>query len=211
VPIGEWVIEQACRQHGEWRRAGLGPIAIAVNLSPRQLQQPDLAARIERILHATGMPPEYLELELTESGVMQDAEASGETLRRLRALGVSVTIDDFGTGYSSLGYLKRFPIGTLKIDRSFIAAATTDADSAAIVEAIIAMARSMRLKTIAEGVETLEQLEQLRRLDCDEMQGYLFSPPLPAARATELLRQWQSRADASASDLAEALTRLRAS
>jgi diguanylate cyclase (GGDEF)-like protein/PAS domain S-box-containing protein len=211
VPIGEWVIEQACRQHGEWRRAGLGPIAIAVNLSPRQLQQPDLAARIERILHATGMPPEYLELELTESGVMQDAEASGETLRRLRALGVSVTIDDFGTGYSSLGYLKRFPIGTLKIDRSFIAAATTDADSAAIVEAIIAMARSMRLKTIAEGVETLEQLEQLRRLDCDEMQGYLFSPPLPAARATELLRQWQSRTDASASDLAEALTRLRAS
>lgn len=194
VPIGERVLELACRQHSEWLRGGLPPISIAVNLSPRQFQRSDLAARIEHILRKNGMEPRYLELELTESGMMADTEISGETLRRLNAIGVTVTIDDFGTGYSSLGYLKRFPIRILKIDRSFIAEITRDPDSAAIVQAIIAMAHSMNLKTVAEGVETIEQLEQLRRLDCDELQGYLFSSPLPAARLTKLLKRSQEYA-----------------
>jgi diguanylate cyclase (GGDEF)-like protein/PAS domain S-box-containing protein len=189
--IGEWVLEQTCRQHGRWIEDGLRPIAIAVNLSPRQFQQKNLADTVAHVLRTTGMDPHYLELELTESGVMKDPEFSTETLHRLRAMGVTVSIDDFGTGYSSLSHLKRFPISTLKIDRSFVRDVISDPDSAAIIHAIVAMARTMNLRTVAEGVETVEQLDYLNSLKCDEMQGYLFSPPLSVAQITALLQRWQ--------------------
>jgi diguanylate cyclase (GGDEF)-like protein/PAS domain S-box-containing protein len=208
IGIGTWVLERACVQHCQWIGQGLAPVAIAVNLSPTQFQQPDLAETVGEILRATGMDPHCLELELTESGVMHDAELSSQTLRKLRAMGVTVSIDDFGTGYSSLGYLRRFPISTLKIDRSFVRDVISDPDSAAIIHAIVAMARTMNLRTVAEGVETVEQLEYLHGLRCDEMQGFLFSPPLPADKITALLAQWRG---AQEGGLRTALTRLRES
>jgi len=188
VPNGESVLRQACAQTRAWQLAGLGSPRIAVNLSARQFRQRALQAVIARTLADTGLAPEHLELELTESLLMEPIPAVRRTLEELKALGLHIAIDDFGTGYSSLAYLKRFPINTLKIDQSFIRDITTDPDAATIASAIIGLAKSLRLTVVAEGVETEAQLRVLRSYGCDEVQGYLFSPPLPPAEFAELLR-----------------------
>ena len=189
APIGEWVLRTACAQNKAWQTAGLPPIRVGVNLSARQFQCQNLVEMIVRILKETGLDPTYLELELTESVLMQNTEAIIATLCELDAMGINISIDDFGTGYSSLSYLKRFPINRLKIDQSFVRDITTDPDDAAIVTAIITLAHSLKLKVIAEAVETEEQLAFLRSLNCDEMQGYLFSRPLPMDEATKFWRE----------------------
>jgi PAS domain S-box-containing protein len=178
VPIGEWVLRTACAQAAAWTMQGLGSLKVSVNLSAAQFRQPGIVSRIADILETTALPPELLELELTEGMLVEDTAASIATLSELNALGLSISIDDFGTGYSSLSYLKRFPLDALKIDRSFVRDLATDADDAAIVKATIALAHSLRLQVIAEGVETEAQLAYLRRLGCDDAQGYLFSPPV---------------------------------
>jgi diguanylate cyclase (GGDEF)-like protein/PAS domain S-box-containing protein len=188
VPIGAWVMRTACAQNKAWQDAGLGRLRVAVNLSARQFGAADLVAGIEAALRDTGLAADCLELELTESLFMGDITPAVELLHRMKALGVNLSIDDFGTGYSSFSYLSRFPIDVLKIDRSFVADITHDANDAAIVDSIIALAHNLRLSVIAEGVETAEQLDYLRRQGCDEMQGYYFSRPLPADAFERLLR-----------------------
>ena len=180
VPLGTWVLHTACAQNKAWQAAGLKPVCVAVNLSARQFRQQDLVELVTRILRETGLDAAYLELELTESMIMHDVEATIATLTRLKAIGVKFSIDDFGTGYSSLSYLKRFPIDFLKIDQSFVRDLTTDPDDAAITKTIISMAHDLGHKVIAEGVETEEQKSFLQLHHCDEMQGYLFSRPVPA-------------------------------
>jgi len=187
--IGDWVLRQACMQNKRWRDAGLPPMRVAVNLSGRQFANDALHADILRILEETGLPSDGLEIELTESVVMGDADRAAEILRHLTGVGISLSIDDFGTGYSSLGYLKRFPIASLKIDRSFIRDVPHDLDSAAITEAVIAMAHSLRLRVVAEGVENEAQLSFLHELGCDEVQGYQIARPMPEAQLSE----WLSR------------------
>jgi diguanylate cyclase (GGDEF)-like protein len=194
VPIGEWVLHTACGQSKSWQEAGFAPLSLAVNLSARQFQQQNLAEMVVRILQETGLNAHDLELELTESSIMKNAESAVRTLGELKAMGVKIAIDDFGTGYSSLGYLKRLPIDTLKIDRSFVSDVTTDPDDAALVMAIITLAHNLRLKVIAEGVDTEEQLRFLHLLRCDEWQGYLFSRPLPVEAFEDLLLQEQNPA-----------------
>ena len=195
VPIGEWVLRAACEQNKAWQDEGHAPIRMAVNLSCRQFQQEDLADRVERIVKETGLDPQYLELEITESVLMKDADAAVATLNKLKKKGIYISIDDFGTGYSSLGYLKRFPIDVLKIDQSFIRELSAGTEDAAIATAIITVAHTMNLKALAEGVETLEQLELLRALKCDSMQGFVFSRPIPAAEASKILdEERQTRA-----------------
>lgn len=189
VPIGQWVIERATRQLSEWRKLGIGPLRVAVNISAVQFRQVDLAEQIARTAEAHNIPPEWLELELTESLLMRDVESATNQLKKLKALGFKLVIDDFGTGYSSLSYLRRFPLDGLKIDRSFIDEVNRNTDDTAITLAILSMARSLRLMVIAEGVETREQFDFLLAHDCDEVQGYLFSPPVPEAVLTPLLRQ----------------------
>ena len=179
LPLGEWVIRRACRQLQEWREAGYAPITLSVNLSSRQFMQADLVDMVRQALEDTGVDPQYLELELTESMLMTDAQQSIEKLHSFRKLGLTLSIDDFGTGYSSLAYLKRFPIQTLKIDRSFIHDLGIDGDNDAIVKATIAMANGLSLKVIAEGVESRSQIDSLNGYHCQEVQGYLFSKPLP--------------------------------
>ena len=180
VPIGTWVLRTACAQAKAWQVAGLPPIKLSVNLSARQFMQPDLAATVRLILTETGFSPRHLELELTESLIMHNAELFIATLRSLKDIGIELAIDDFGTGYSSLSYLKRFPIDRLKIDQSFVRDIHTDVDSAAISQAVITLGHSLGLKVIAEGVETPEQLDFLQTNRCDEIQGYYYSKPLPA-------------------------------
>ena len=187
VPIGEWVLGEACRQAAAWRAAGVPALSVAVNISALQFARGDLAATVEAALARSAMPAELLELELTESILMGESSVIDRTLQRLGALGVRFAIDDFGTGYSSLAYLKRFHVDRLKIDRSFIHDATNDADDAAIVRAVIQMARSLKLNIIAEGVETDEQARFLMREGCQAAQGYLFSRPLPAGDLEALL------------------------
>lgn len=187
VPIGGWALRTACRQAKSWHDAGFRHLTLAVNLSMTQLQQVDLVERIKEVLDETGLRPELLELEITESSAMQSPETSVRTLVELKKLGIRVSLDDFGTGHSSLSYLKRFPIDTLKIDQSFVRDINADADTAAIVTAIIAMAHSLRMKVIAEGVETTEQAAFLKRYQCDQMQGYLVKPPVPASEFVELM------------------------
>jgi diguanylate cyclase (GGDEF)-like protein len=194
VPIGEWVLRTACAQSKSWQSAGFAPLSLAVNLSARQFQQQNLSEVVVRILQETGLNPRDLELELTESSIMKNAEWAVRTLSELKAMGVKIAIDDFGTGYSSLGYLKRLPIDTLKIDRSFVSDVTTDPDDAALVMAIITLAHNLRLKVIAEGVDSEEQLRFLHLLRCDEWQGYFFSKPLPVEAFEELLLQGQNPA-----------------
>jgi predicted signal transduction protein with EAL and GGDEF domain len=194
VPIGEWVLRTACAQSKSWQSAGFAPLSLAVNLSARQFQQQNLSEVVVRILRETGLDPRDLELELTESSIMKNAEWAVRTLSELKAMGVKIAIDDFGTGYSSLGYLKRLPIDTLKIDRSFVSDVTTDPDDAALVMAIITLAHNLGLKVIAEGVDSEEQLRFLHLLRCDEWQGYFFSKPLPVEAFEELLLQGQNLA-----------------
>lgn len=189
VPIGEFVLRTACSQGAAWRKAGLDPITVAVNLSTRQFQQEDLGTRITHILDQTGLWPAELDLEITESHAMLDADFTLSVLKDLKAMGVRLSIDDFGTGYSSLGYLKQFPIDTIKIDRSFVKDLPTDAKDAAIVSAVIVLAHSLGLEVVAEGVETQDQLAILKLHQCDRMQGFLFSRGLTAADCERLLRE----------------------
>ncbi|MEW6762795.1 MAG: EAL domain-containing protein [Pseudomonadota bacterium] len=189
VPIGDWVLETAMRQQVAWREADLPPVRISVNLSARQFLGQDVAQRVGVLLKETGCDPAFLTLEITESVLMENPVAATETMGRLAAMGVQLAIDDFGTGYSSLASLKRFPIHSLKIDRSFVMDLTQDADDAAIVNAVIALAHSMKLNVIAEGVETQEQLAFLQQHGCDQMQGYCFSRPVAPQGIEAMLRE----------------------
>jgi len=180
APIGSWALRMACRQAKEWHDRGHRTLSLAVNLSVTQLQQTDLVDTVRGILEETGLPARLLELEITESSAMHSPETSIRVLYELKKLGIRISLDDFGTGHSSLSYLKRFPVDTLKIDQSFVQDTTSDPDAAAIVTAIIAMAHSLRLKVIAEGVEFTEQANFLRRHACDQMQGFLITPPVNA-------------------------------
>jgi EAL domain-containing protein (putative c-di-GMP-specific phosphodiesterase class I) len=173
-----WVLREACRRAAGWRVRGRPAPRVSVNLSARQFQQAGLAQRVRAALAHSGLAPERLEIEITESTVMRDTGEAAAVLRSLKALGVCLSIDDFGTGYSSLGYLKRFPLDVLKIDRSFVKDVTGDPNDAAITCAIIALAHGLHLEAVAEGVETREQLDFLREHGCDEVQGYYFSPPV---------------------------------
>lgn len=189
IPIGEWVLRTACKQNKAWQRAGYPPMRVAVNLSASQFQQKNLVQLVAQILEEAQLEPKYLELEITETIAMQNVGQVIETLQELAKLGVEISIDDFGTGYSSLNYLKHFPIHRLKIDQSFVHDITYDPLGAAIATSIIAMAHSLDLNVIAEGVETKEQLQFLQEKRCDEMQGYYFSRPLSAEDLEGLLRE----------------------
>ncbi|MGZ5040248.1 MAG: putative bifunctional diguanylate cyclase/phosphodiesterase, partial [Usitatibacter sp.] len=180
VALGNWVLQEACLQARAWQERGIRDLAMAVNISGVQFRRRDLVKNVARALEWSGLEARYLELEITESVVMENAPEAIVMLEELHAMGVGLSIDDFGTGYSSLNYLKRFPIDKLKIDQSFIRDISADTDDAAIVQAIIAMAHGLRLRVVAEGVESEGQLEFLRALDNDEYQGFLFSKPLPA-------------------------------
>ncbi len=188
LAIGKWVLRTACSQNVQWQRAGLPPVRVSVNLSPRQLNDPELVAAVRDVLADTGLAPHLLELEVTESSVMHNVERALEVLCALKDMGVQLAIDDFGTGYSSLAQLKRFPIDTLKVDRSFIRELPADSEDRAIAEAIIAMGKTLSLTVVAEGVETREQQDFLRERACDQMQGFFFSKPVAAADFAELLR-----------------------
>ncbi|HVE73102.1 MAG TPA: EAL domain-containing protein [Thermoanaerobaculia bacterium] len=187
--IGSWALRQACIQAKQWHDAGHRSLSLAVNLSVTQLQQTDLVATVRGVLEETGFPARLLELEVTESGAMHNPETSIRVLYELKKLGLRISLDDFGTGHSSLSYLKRFPVDTLKIDQSFVQDTTSDPDAAAIVMAIIAMAHSLRLKVIAEGVEFTEQANFLRRHGCDQLQGYLITPPVAAQQFIEIVER----------------------
>jgi EAL domain-containing protein (putative c-di-GMP-specific phosphodiesterase class I) len=181
LPLGEWVLHTACAQMRAWRDAGIDLPLMSVNISLRQFQQNDIVKTVRRVLADTGLDAGSLELEITETAAMQNAETTVDVLQSLRELGVSIAIDDFGTGYSSLNYLQRFPITAVKIDRAFIRDLATSEGDAAIVSAVVGIARALKLRVIAEGVETEDQLSFLRRRNCDAAQGYLFSRPVSAA------------------------------
>jgi diguanylate cyclase (GGDEF)-like protein/PAS domain S-box-containing protein len=189
VPIGNWVIHEACRQLKQWRDAGWANLRVSVNLSPRQFRQPDLVRKVADAIAASGLPPDGLELEITESAIMSDLALTVSTLQSLRAMGVTLSVDDFGTGYSSLNYLKQFPIYTLKIDQSFVRGMTENADDAAIVSATIQLAHSLSLNVVAEGVENEAQLDFLRGHDCEEVQGFLTGHPMAPAEFLRVLQK----------------------
>jgi diguanylate cyclase (GGDEF)-like protein len=193
VPLGAWVMRAACRQNMAWRRMGLGPLRIAVNVSARQFVAPDFVDSVASVLQDTGLAPDALEIELTESMVMNDVSNAIEVMSAVRALGVQLSIDDFGTGYSSLAYLKRFPISVLKVDQSFVRDLDNDEDSKMIVVSIIGLAHNLKLKVVAEGVETESQFDYLRGLGCDEIQGYYFSRPLDAPAFATFLERHENR------------------
>jgi diguanylate cyclase (GGDEF)-like protein len=210
-PIGEWVLREACRQGKAWQQAGLSPMRIAVNVAASQFRAGDLVQTIRRALDDAGLEPRFLEVELTESAVMSDPEESIKTLEQLSEMGVLVSVDDFGTGYSSMSYLRRFPIDQLKIDRSFLSEITARSDDASIVGAIVSLAHNLRLKVVAEGVETMEQLDLLKILGCDQYQGYQFSPPVPAAEFEALMRGAHANgADLASDDALRTRTKLAA-
>jgi EAL domain-containing protein (putative c-di-GMP-specific phosphodiesterase class I) len=188
VGLGEWVVRTACRQAQLWRAAGLDPLAVSVNVSARQFEEKRLVERIAGALRDSGLPPSALDLEVTESLLMRDMHQAVARMRELKEMGITLSIDDFGTGYSSLSALKSFPISTLKIDKSFVRDLASSSDDQAIALAVISLGHRLHLRVIAEGVETAEQRDFLRANDCDEMQGYLFSPPVPAERITEMLQ-----------------------
>jgi diguanylate cyclase (GGDEF)-like protein len=187
VPIGEWVLREACRQNKAWQDAGLPPVVVAVNLSAVQFRQADLVPLVAEVLEESGLSPCWLELEVTESALMHNIEHVIKVLHSLKDIGVLLSIDDFGTGYSSLNYLKRFPTDKIKIDQSFVRDVHQSSDDAAIVQTVIAIAGKMGMKAIAEGVETAEHLESMRKFGCDEVQGFLFSPAVPAKDARAFL------------------------
>jgi EAL domain-containing protein (putative c-di-GMP-specific phosphodiesterase class I) len=189
VPIGEWVLAEACRTVRAWhaQHPARPPVSVGVNLSARQLLLPELPARVADALASSGLAPHLLKLEITESAVMQDADAAIRVLQELKELGVQLAIDDFGTGYSSLSYLKRFPVDTLKIDRSFVDGLGEDAQDTAIVRSVVALAQTLDLSLTAEGVETAQQEAYLRTLGCDRAQGFRYAHPLPAADLATLL------------------------
>ena len=188
IPIGQWILQEACRQNSAWQRAGLPPISVSVNLSPIQFRHAGLVESVADALDRAQLDPACLELELTESFVMHDAERINVAMQSLKALGVDIAVDDFGTGYSSLSYLKRFPVDRLKVDKSFVRDIDSDPDNAAIVRAIITLGHALGLKVVAEGVETRGHLEFLQQHDCDELQGYYFSRPVPASGMEAMLR-----------------------
>jgi len=188
LPIGAWVLREACNQVGAWAYAGLPTICMAVNVSAKEFRDEKFLERVFLILSETGMDPRHLELELSESALTQRVESTATILQNLRARGVRVAVDDFGTGYSSLSYLRNFPVDALKIDRSFIRQISTAGDDTAIVNAVIGMARSLKLRVIAEGVETLEEVAFLRAYRCEEAQGYYFSPPVLPEQFAKLVR-----------------------
>ncbi len=205
VEVGEWVLRQACLQAKEWQKICTKQFRMAVNLSARQFKHAGLAEMVARVLSETGLDAEWLELEITESMLMEDTEHTFMVLRQLQDMGIHLSIDDFGTGYSSLAYLKRMPINSLKIDRSFVKDITTDSSDAAVVQTIIAMAHNLNLTVVAEGTETAEQVSFLRYQQCDETQGFYFSRPLPADELREMLqslKHWLS--DQAARDIASA-------
>jgi diguanylate cyclase (GGDEF)-like protein/PAS domain S-box-containing protein len=189
VPIGCWVLKEACRQAKEWqqRYPSGSPLTMSVNLSARQFRQPNIAEEVAEVLRETGLSPSCLVLEITESVMMDDARSSVDALRKLKDLGVRIAVDDFGTGYSSLSYLKRFPVDYLKIDRSFINGLSEDIEDAAIVQAVVTLAQTLSLQTVAEGVETTQQVSYLRALGCTLVQGYCFSKPLVSEAAGMML------------------------
>ncbi|MFL6709984.1 MAG: EAL domain-containing protein [Massilia sp.] len=189
VSIGEWVLRTACSQNMAWRDAGLPPLSVSVNVSPRQFEEKRLVERVALALEESGLDPEALELEVTEGLIMRDLEKSVGKMRELKAMGVALSIDDFGTGYSSLSALKSFPISSLKIDKSFVSELADNQDDQAIAMAVISLGHKLNLRVIAEGVETEQQVRFLRENECDEMQGYLFSPPVKPERIAELLRE----------------------
>jgi EAL domain-containing protein (putative c-di-GMP-specific phosphodiesterase class I) len=189
LPIGDWVLREACRQNRAWQDAGLPQLRVSVNISALQFHQPDFVDTVERALAGAGLEARHLQLEVTESMIMYEAERVTASLERLKDMGLELAIDDFGTGYSSLSYLKRFPIDRLKIDKSFVRDVTADTDDEAIIGAIIALTRKLGLRTMAEGVETREQLEFLRDQGCDEVQGFLLSRPLAPTDCATLLAQ----------------------
>ncbi len=200
LPIGEWVLRTACAQNKVWHDAGFPSLCVAVNLSARQFQQPNLVEMVARVLSETGLSPCFLELEITESIAMQNLDFTRAILKDLHSMGVSISMDDFGTGYSSLSYLKKFPLDKLKIDQSFVRELTTDPNDAAIISAIAALAKVLNLKMVAEGVETEDQRAFLQSLECEYMQGYLFSRPLSAKDATQILpKSWPITVKTSAS------------
>ena len=189
VPLGQWILREACRQAKAWQAAGLPPFRIGVNISARQVEDPDFVAGISTVLEETGLEPRWLGLEITEGVAMGDAEQAIKKFNQISDLGVQISIDDFGTGYSSLAYLKRFAVQRLKIDRSFVRDIVDNSEDAAITETVIKMGHSLNLKVVAEGVETEDQVDFLRTRKCDELQGFLFSKPLPA----EEFAEWAAR------------------
>jgi diguanylate cyclase (GGDEF)-like protein/PAS domain S-box-containing protein len=187
LPMGEWALRAACEQAVAWKKQGLPPILMAANISPRQFHQPGLAEQVKGILQETGMDPSFLEIEITESTIMTDVDRAIRTMREINSMGVRLAIDDFGTGYSSLGALKLFPIQKLKVDQTFVRNLATDSNDAAIAASVIALAKTMHLEVIAEGIETEAQLAFLRKKKCHQGQGYLFSRPVPAEECSKLL------------------------
>ena len=201
ISIGSWVLRHACEQLHRWKADGYQPIRIAVNLSPRQLGDPVLIELVKRTLEDYELSPDQLDLEVTETAIMRDDDASLASLRSLDELGVSLVLDDFGTGYSSLSHLRRFPFTRLKIDRSFVKEIPAQRDDVALTEAIISLAHSLHMKVVAEGVETEDQADLLRAQQCDEFQGYLFGRPVQPDEFTRFLtKEKSSEGDASVQD-----------
>jgi EAL domain-containing protein (putative c-di-GMP-specific phosphodiesterase class I) len=190
VELGQFVLSEACRQAVLWQEEGID-LQMAVNISARQLQQADFAVSVIKTLEKSGMAPAQLELEITETMMMENKDNAAIILWELKNMGIGIAVDDFGSGYSSLAYLKQFPFGTLKIDRAFVMNLPDSDEDIAITSTVINMAASFDLEVVAEGVETVEQLAFLRERGCDKVQGYLFSAPQPAAEMTKLLRQWE--------------------
>lgn len=191
--FGEWILRTACIQNKKWQDMGLPPLVMAVNISARQFRQRNLAQVVRTALNESGLDPRWLELEITESMLMARPEEAAQALHQIAEMGVAIALDDFGTGYSSLAYLKRFPVRSLKIDRSFVRDIHTDPDDAAIVAAVISLAKSLDMGLVAEGVELVEQLDFLRSLDCDAYQGYHFSKPVPVMQCTSILQAAAAR------------------